>query len=1146
MHIKFKHLALTVTVLTLVARMTLPVLAQNPTGSIRGTVTDQQGAVIQNATVTVTNKATSDSRKVSTGGDGIYAVENLHAGEYDVRIEAQGFATQNITSVVVQTGSTTTGDASLRAGGAGEVVDVVAEAPIIDKQNFKIDGVVSRQKIDALPLNGRNFLQLALLEPGVSVTASNVGNANNLFNVSVGGASAALTRITVDGGSVLDPVTGGAAQNFSTESIQEFQISTFSFDLSTGVTSVGAVNIVSRTGTNTYHGTGFLYFRDHSFSALPTFVRPNANFDPFFRRYQYGGAFGGPIKKDKAWFFANVEKLNQNAVLTFFNTGAPVFDQFTSTFNSPYHGILLNVRGDFKLSDKHTLFTRYSWDNNDAFAPVSNNRLPSNWRVNQNNDHNVQGGLTTLLTQNIVNDVRFNYQRIENISDPPTAQDCPPSNIGCLNAGGAQINIGSLGGNVIGNHDQAPQARFLDRYQTRDDMTWQKGSHRVRFGGEWEHNYGKGLWDFFDPALIVLHDPRSVESTNAFTSATISGLPLPAPLKAALIAAYTIPLPASLRTGSTLPISLNDILQLPFIAGAVGVGDPVQPPPFRTDIARQSNRYRVYAQDSWLMKPGFTLSYGAAYQYETNLANHDLTRPELLRPLVGNLGEAPKDKNNIAPSVGFAWDFKNDGKTVIRGGAGIYYDTVLFVTRLLERPLLGPAGDGRLSVPTAFFRNTTAFAPIPPGLGVLGLIGNIINPPVGASLNFLNNAPGIGAGTLPTKFTGANALAAFNSQVPGLQSILAAGAPQGFSSVQFVKSADLPGTLLDPALVSPYSEQFSIGFQRQLPANMAISADFVMRKRVHEIGGTIGVGSAIDLNHFNRIASKGGPVIPKCVGAQVINPTALCSNGQLPVIQSITRSSYKALLVKLDKRFSNRYQFTASYALSSARGFFLRDNALPEDQDDWFAHPGPLANDARHRFTFSGVVNLPWGLQTSLIAVYASKNPFSARIPSDVDLNGDGVGGDTLPGLENNDLGRGVGKSELFELVNQYNLTVAKPSGGLIRPLVIPGDVSFNDNFQSHDVRVSKDFRFKERYVVQGLVEVFNIFNISNLIGDGPFGNFRTFLDPANFTNPSAASPDTSIIVPAGLRFGRPSGRAGQAFGTGGPRALQFGFRFTF
>jgi hypothetical protein len=305
----------------------------------------------------VTNKGTGDTRKTSTGNDGIYAVENLLPGEYEVKIEAPNFATYVI-ATTVQVGNTTSGDVALRAGAKGEVVDVVAEASTINKTDHKIDGVITRQKIDALPLNGRNFLQLALLEPGVAVSASNVGNANNLFNVSVGGASSALTRITVDGGSVLDPVTGGAAQNFSTETIQEFQISTFNFDLSTGLTSVGAVNIVSRTGSNDVHGNAFMYFRDHNLSALPTFFRPNSQFDPFFRRYQYGGSVGGPFKKDKAFYFGNVEALRQRAAVSFFNTGAAVFNQFNSVFTSPYDGILANFRTDFKISDVNSVSVR--------------------------------------------------------------------------------------------------------------------------------------------------------------------------------------------------------------------------------------------------------------------------------------------------------------------------------------------------------------------------------------------------------------------------------------------------------------------------------------------------------------------------------------------------------------------------------------------------------------------------------------------------------------------------------------------------------------------------------------------------------------------------------------------------------------------
>ena len=1107
MHIKFKRLALTVTVLTLVVRMTLPVMAQNPTGSIRGTVTDQQGAVIQNANVTVTKKATGDTRTANTGGDGIYAVENLPPGEYDVKIEASGFATQNMTSVAVHAGATTSGDASLRAGGAGEVVDVVAEAPIIDKQNFQIAGNVGRQKIDALPLNGRNFLQLALLEPGVGVSIKNPGSQNNLFNVSIGGAPSALTRLTVDGGSILDPVCGGAAQNFSTETIQEFQISTFNFDLSTGVTSVGAINIVSRTGTNDFHGSGFIFFRDHNLAALPTFFRPDKNFDPFFRRYQYGGAVGGPIKKDRAFFFGNYERLDQNSAIANFATGFPGLASFNSVTSSPYKGNLGNVRVDFKVSDKNNAFVRYSHDDNNVFAPDADNSLPSNWRVNSNNDDNLQGALTTIFTQNLINDVRFNFQHIVNDETIPTASDCPPSNPGCIGLGGPQIRV--AGSNIrIGNTVNAPQNRNLKRYQTTDNINWVKGSHRLRFGGEWEHGYGQGGWAFLDPALIVVHDPRTALGLNAQNAGIINGIPgLPASLKAQLIALIALPVPAAFSTpGAT--VTYNDLLGLPVVAGPVGggiilplvgIGDPSQPPPFQTENARKTQRFRFYGQDSWLVRPGLTLSYGASYAYESNLQNHDLAKPALLLPLLGKLGKPGKDNNNIAPSVGFAWDVRNDGKTVVRGGAGIYYDTVLYVTRLQERATDGPAGNGRSQVPGVFFQNTINFGRIT----IPGLTGfNAFLPQVGQPIFFPSPA-----GPIPTKLTAQNFIDIRNAQVPAILSQLQAAGAAGLSGIEVFKT----GTgVLDPNLQVPYSEQFSLGFQRQLPKNATLSMDFVLRKRVHTL-------IQYDANYFARTAALGGPIIRQCANlAEQSNPAIQCSNGPINVVKSIGRDQYKALLVKFDKRFSNHFQFTGSYALSSLTGFFLRPDGTPENINNLFAISGNLPDDARHRFSFSGVVELPWNLQASLIAVYQSKPPFNARVPDTVDTNGDGTTADTLPGLKPNSLNRGTGRSEFLQLVNQFNLTRPATS-----QLIVPAAFRFGDDFQSEDVRLTKTFKFRERFQIQGYFEVFNIFNISNLTFD-------------------------SSTQTVGTSFGLATGRAGQNFGTGGPRAIQLGGRFIF
>jgi hypothetical protein len=1089
---KFKRLLLAVTLVALLANMTFPVMAQNPTGAIRGTVTDPQGAVILNATVTVTRKATGESRKISTGGDGIYAAENLLPGEYEVKIEAQGFATQVITAQV-QVGNTTTGDAALRVGTTGEIVDVTAEAPIINKQDYKIDGVITRQKVDALPLNGRNFLQLALLEPGVGVTAKNPGSQNNLFNVSIGGADSALTRITVDGGSVVDPVCGGAAQNFSTETIQEFQISTFNFDLSTGVTSVGAINIVSRTGTNAFHGNAFLFFRDHSFSALPTLFRPNSNFDPFFRRYQYGGSFGGPIKKDKAFFFGNVERLDQTSAISSFITGFPALASLNTTTSSPYKGILTNIRLDVpRLTSKNNLFARFSHDDNDVFAPDNDNSLPSNWRENSSRDDNVLAGLTTIITPTLVNDVRFNFQHITNDEGIPTAEHCPPGNIGCIGLGGVQVRVNNS--NLrLGNTVNAPQSRDLKRYQTRDDLNWQKGAHALKFGGEWEHNYGTGKWAFLDPALIVLHDPKDVLATNAAVNAL-----LPAPVRPA----FTIPLPAAFTTPGA-QVTLTDLLNLPIAFAVAGIGDPSQPPPFNTEVARQSNRYRFYGQDTWKVRPDFTFSYGVSYQYETNLQNHDFAKPALIAPLIGKIGKPAKDNNNFAPSLGFAWDVGNKGKTVIRGGAGIYYDTVLFVTRLRERATIGPAGNGRSQVVGAYFQNPLAFPQIPG-----------IPPP----LSLINPRPGVGIDfqVIPTKFTGANFLSVLGTQLPLIQAGLAAAGAAGFTGIDFFKT----GTdILDPNLQSPFSEQVSLGFQHQLPQNMAVSVDLVFRKRLHTLFQT-------DYNFFNRAASLGGPKIARCVGAQAVDPSAQCSNGPISVIQSSGREQYKALLMKLDKRFSNRYQFTASYALSSLTGFYTGQNGtVLEDQSDIFRFHGPLDADSRHRFTLSAVVNLPWDFQASMIAVYASRPPFNARISSTNDINGDGTKGDTLPGLKINDLGRGTSRNEFIQLVNSFNATLAgKPDANLstIRPAILPPDFRFGDNFQSEDVRLTKNVRIKERYSIQGFVEVFNIFNVSN------------------FTFDSSSQSLTSG------NFGRPTGRAGQNFGTGGPRALQFGGRFSF
>src|SRR5262249_52891399 len=204
---------------SLLIALAIAASAQTPTGALQGSVTDPAKAIISDAVVTVKNKQTGAERAVSSKSSGEFFINNLLPGEYEVKVVAKGFKT-NIASVTIQVGNTSTLEVALEVGDASESVVISGDSTtLVNPADYKVDGVITRQKIDSLPLNGRNFLQLASLEPGVRVSAGQPGNANNIFNVSIGGGSSAFTRLTVDGGNIVDPVTGGAAQNYSVDTI---------------------------------------------------------------------------------------------------------------------------------------------------------------------------------------------------------------------------------------------------------------------------------------------------------------------------------------------------------------------------------------------------------------------------------------------------------------------------------------------------------------------------------------------------------------------------------------------------------------------------------------------------------------------------------------------------------------------------------------------------------------------------------------------------------------------------------------------------------------------------------------------------------------------------------------------------------------
>jgi len=1117
--------------------------AQVPTGNLRGVVSDPSKAVIAGAAVTVRKKETGVERTATSKSDGDFLVNNLSPGEYEVKVAMTGFKT-SVSSVTVQVGDTSSVEVSLEIGEATETVVISGDSTaVVNPSDFKVDGVITRQKIDGLPLNGRNFLQLASLEPGVRVSTGNPGNANNLFNVSIGGGSSALTRLTVDGGNVVDPVTGGAAQNFSVDTVQEFQISSFNFDLATGVTSVGAVNIVSRTGGNDYHGSGFGYYRDHNMSAYPALNRVRNNPDQFFRRLQAGFTLGGPIIKDKLAWFTNLERLNQNTAISTIHAGVPILAQFDTVSSSPYKGWLYNLRLDYTINSKHSTFLRYASDNNKVFAPVSQNVLPSSWRSNKNDVYQAQAGWNYSVTPTLVNQLILNYQYIGNKSLIPTGADCP----GCIGLGGAQVRVNNSSF-VMGNSTDAPQNRALFRYETTDNLTWTKGKHVVQTGLNFEKAYGQGSWSFVDPAIVVTHDPRDVLAINGAIDALAAGLGLPAghPLGDPLRATFgpvapilRLPIPAAFTTPGAR-ITANDILGLPVAFAIRGLGDGSQPPPFNTEVARHVQRWRLYGQDTWNVGRGLTLKGGLSYLYENKLWNHDLRKPALFAGtgLYSTVNPNPRDKNNFAPALGFAWNVRNDNKTVVRGGFSMSYDTSLYVNRLTERAILGPLGNGRVIVPGDFFQNTIQFPQLPAQVaGALPAIAGLLqqvasslpaNDPTRAQLQALaglipglaivNPPPGARLSpatlqVLPTKLTTAQALQILAQQGALIQGQFNQLAGAGVIGADFFKTVSQTSVLIDPDIKIPYSTTASIGFQRELPWNMAVNADFVWRRYLH-------TSFQRDRALWSRPASLGGPIVRPCTAAEAINPTVRCLNGPFEVVEGSGREDYKALLVKLEKRFSNRYQFTASYALSRSRGFgYGRDLTNP------FALPGFNGGDRPHIFSFSGIADLPWGFRAGLIATLESGAPLSVTIPgtTNSDLNGDGTNNDFLPGTGFNTVNRGFDAAKLRSLVDQYNTQFAgknAPRGGQFPRITLPSDFDLGDSFQSYDVRLSKEFNlYTERAKLELVGEVYNLFNISNKLG------YSGSLDAG---------------------FGQATSKANPNFGLGGPRIFQIGGRLKF
>jgi hypothetical protein len=1040
--------------------------SQVPTGAISGSITDASGAIMPNVEVTITNKATGAVRTAKAGDDGAFNATLLPAGLYEVKVAVSGFRTM-LRDATVETGSTTNVDMQLQIGATKDVVNVEAASAQINYESHNIDGVITREKIQQLPLNGRSFLNLAFLEPGVTVGTGTTSQYNALFSVSVLGGDSGKTSITVDGGNIRNSIEGGSGQNFSQEVVQEFQLSSVNFDLSTGITAQGAVNVVTRSGSNSFHGSGYFFFRDHNMAAYPGLKRNALAPDPFFARRNPGFWVGGPIKKDKLFFFFNLENINQTQVFVV-QPNVPSVASLQNIYPSPYKGKTLSARFDYTMSTRNQFFARYSHDGNNGFGPNGGAQPPSNWLRNKNWSDQSILGWTSSLRPTLINDFRFSYQYWQNRNLFPTSSECG----NCLGLNLPQVQL--TGSNItIGNTSNATQGRDLRRFQFTDSLSWQKGTHRMRTGFEWEYAPGTGFWGFCDPGCMQVAVPELVRGS----------------VPAQFLPAFGN-LPTTITTNA-------DVMALPFLGGVIGIGDPSQPPPYNVDKAKTNQRVRFYAQDTWRVTPKLTLNYGLAWNFESTLVNRDLDKPKFLAPLYGNdLTPTNNNYNNFSPSLGFAYNPSKDGKMVFRGGFGIYYDTESLYRRLQERAFTGPVGNGRIQFPTTGFINTL------PGI-----------------VNFSEGGAPIAVGTPMRNGLTNMTLGQFMTQIfaPQIGAITAALLPKNLNdlSVRNIDKSKSAAQLYPKNFPVAQGLHFNIGVQREVVKNLVVTADFTRRVFNNTLLGEI------DYNRWNRyINTVQTPVIPRCTAAQAAIDGFGCSTGPITFWTPAGRNVYNALLVKADKRFANRFQFTASYALTNAHGYNGINNL-----DQWNSTWGP--QQARHILNVSGIIDLPWGFQLGIISTNSSMGPTMVMVGS-TDLNGDGNTSEPLPGLSWNCINRGCGKEQVAAGVATWNSTYAgkrDARGQVIPTIALPSNYTFGRPGSSQDIRVTKMFTFKENYKLSIFSEVFNVLNYANI------GGISTTVDSATSGT---------------FAFGQPTTRAGQVFGSGGPRAIQIGGRFQF
>ncbi len=952
--------------------------AQTITATLQGRVLDANGAAIAKATVTAVNDGTGLTRSGESTASAGYQIPALPAGSYTVTAESAGFKKQ-VSKVVLQVGGTTVVDFNLAVGEVQQEVSVQAASEAVEPTRTMVSSVINEQQIKSLPVNGRQFIDFALLSPGLTIGDTTSGSTDVIIEpvtkISFAGQNIHYNFIAIDGADNMSTASGIQKTTPSQEAVREFRVINTTYSAEAGRAVGGIVNIITKSGTNEWHGSLYEYFRNSGLDARSILASPELStcrvpgnaasggcrFLDKLRQNQFGGTIGGPIIKDRTFIFANYEGQRRSespfynqAILsnitlinqlkcTNFGTvacGAPgslPIENLNVNRTTDYDNFIAKL--DHQFSQKEYFSIRYFFNNQrlTKVSPLNDGfDLPSGYKDNDFTDNSVVGSLTSTFTPNLINDLRMQYaHRYFNFVTDTTQ---PHLEVG---------NTFTIGVNR-GNPDFYTEGRF----ELVDNVTWNKGRHTIQFGGDFNH----------------------VDTTESF--------PLFYPFEADFGCITPTPsCPFALSTGSPFVIFMERFnaasnFTEPTLNGGTAVYQGARVP---SNIRNQAKGNLVhtyngfYIQDKWRATDALTLNFGVRYEFETwpsRALNNDL--------------------NNVDPRFGFAYNLGTRWNVVFRGGAGLFHGTIPSPLLMCQIPSCGgtigkyPGRENKeddLNAVTRLF----AFASGP-------FITNQ------ALTNLLNN------GRYP-------------DAVPF-------GCPNGFlSTCGFFGDSVIVRFAKDHQ--APYGIQLSAAVEFQPFKDATLNISYLRVKGVH-------LGSFFNINQppptcqilahdsRGRVGLKDNYAVPNCVTGP------FPGTGQPTIAVYFEADSkwfsvYDGLLVNLNKRMSHHFALGLSYTFS--KGIDNGPNPsfvlIPQDSRHFEREKAISADHIPHRFVgnaiFEGPTKTHWlinNFQFSTIFTFNAANYFTKFCG--FDCNSDVFGNNDRVGIEP----RNTFKGDTFQSVD--------------------------------------------------------------------------------------------------------------------------------